>query len=666
MKRPPLMAALGVALAAILVYLNTLPLGFALDDVWIIAQNDRVHRLWDLRGILLTPYWPFFGTELGLYRPFAILAYALQWAAGGGASWLFHLVNILLHALASVLVLLLLRAFVPLAAALAGALLFAVHPVHTEAVANVVGQAELITAVAVLAICVLHLRRPPGAAVSWRLRVAYALLFALALGTKENVVVLPALLVLLDLAQRRISLTARGVVRYVDAMAFTFLLLGATLAAYLLFRFEALEGQLIGMDANPALPFLREEYRVLNALRAFPEFVRLLVYPLRLSADYLPAVILPVESFTPMTLLGLVILVALVFLTLLAPWRAALALPAGWFLLTIVTVSNLFFPVGVLVAERTLYLPSVALAMAVALLWEPIRARAEPGARRALAAGFLVVLAAAAARTWLRNPDWDSTSTIYDAVARQHPQSYRAQWALAGTHWELGNLRTAAERYDLAYMIYPRDSQFLVEYANFFVAIGNYRRALELLEQSRAMHPDIPRTELLLAYVYVLNQRYDDALTAIARAERLGAARSISMPIRAIAWEGLDRREHAVAAWRVALAGTRAANWSFWAYYSRSLARIGDTDEARVALARARERAETDSAALARIAELEENHVAGCYAPGVPTTRCPDPLGRLEGISKPLAKSPRRLQNATFLRGEEGPPMPTDGIETEP
>ena len=652
-----------VALAAAAVYLNALGNGFALDDVWIIEQNDRVHSLADLRAILLTPYWPFFGTELGLYRPFAVLLYALQWAAGNGAAWVFHLVSILLHALASVLVLVLLRSFAPAAAALAGALLFAVHPVHTEAVANVVGQAELVAAIAMLAICVLHVRRPPGEAVSWGRRVAYVLLFAFAVGIKESVVVLPAVLVLLDLAQRRIQLSSSGVARYVDAMALLVFLLGATLAAYLLFRFQALDGQLFGMDANPALPFLREEYRVLNALRAFPEFLRLLLFPLRLSADYMPAVILPVESLTAMTLFGFVLLLVLVALTVATPWRPRLGLPAGWFLLTIITVSNLFFPVGILVAERTLYLPSVALALAVALLWDPIRRRAEPGARRALAAAFALLLCAGALRTWLRNPEWDSTLTIYDAVARQHPQSYRAQWALAGSQWEIGNLRTAAERFDLAYMIYPRDSQFLVDYANFFLAIGRYPRALELLEQSRAMHPNVPNTETLLAYAYVLNERHAEALAAVARAERLGAPRATSMPIRAIAYEGLGRRDDAIAAWRVALASTRSASWSFWAFFSRTLARAGDPAQARVALQRARDAAAGDSAALTALDALAEHHRRGCYAPGVPEAQCPDPLGRLEGISKPAAKPVKSLQNATTVIAPS--PDGTRGKSTE-
>ena len=133
-----------VVLAACAVYLNSIGNGFALDDVFIIHQNARVHDVTAWRYIWLTPYWPFFGTELGLYRPFIIFLYAVQWAIGGGATWVFHVGNVLLHATATLLVFLLLERLTPRTPALIGALIFAVHPVHTEAVANVVGQAEIV------------------------------------------------------------------------------------------------------------------------------------------------------------------------------------------------------------------------------------------------------------------------------------------------------------------------------------------------------------------------------------------------------------------------------------------------------------------------------------------------------------------------------------------
>src|SRR5688572_16189427 len=166
LKRSHAIAA--VIAAALVVYANTLWNGFAYDDVWIIQRNDRVHQLADLGRIWLTPYWPSFGSQLGLYRPFAIFAFAIEWAISGGAPWFFHLVNVLLHALVSVMVFVLIEKLFTRRAAFAGALVFAVHPLHTEAVANVVGQNELWAALGVLGASIIYVSRPEGIALQPR------------------------------------------------------------------------------------------------------------------------------------------------------------------------------------------------------------------------------------------------------------------------------------------------------------------------------------------------------------------------------------------------------------------------------------------------------------------------------------------------------------------
>ena len=94
-----------MALAAILVYLNSLANGFAFDDLGIIVDNPTVHELGNLLRIWGTPYWP--GAEAldrGLYRPLTVFLFAIQWAVGQGSPFPFHVLNVLLHALASLLV----------------------------------------------------------------------------------------------------------------------------------------------------------------------------------------------------------------------------------------------------------------------------------------------------------------------------------------------------------------------------------------------------------------------------------------------------------------------------------------------------------------------------------------------------------------------------------
>jgi len=152
-------AALLVGILAALVFANSLANEYAYDDRHIIVDNTAIHSLETLPGSLVTPYWPTaYGRELGLWRPVTTGAFGVQWMLGGGSPLLFHLVNVLGHAAASVLVLVLLAHLMSLPAALAAGLLFAVHPVHVEAVANVVGFSEVFSTAALLAACLVHVR----------------------------------------------------------------------------------------------------------------------------------------------------------------------------------------------------------------------------------------------------------------------------------------------------------------------------------------------------------------------------------------------------------------------------------------------------------------------------------------------------------------------------
>ena len=172
-----------VAACAFLIYLGALWNGFALDDRAIILQNPHVAAASGLWRVFVESYWR---PEVGghLYRPLAIVTYALD-ALVDGAPW-FHFVNLLWHAAASVAVAALARRLLGVAAGLAAGLVFAAHPVHVEAVANVVGRAELMVGLfSVLAVY----------AGLWRQSVAWSTA-ALALGllSKENAAAIPAII----------------------------------------------------------------------------------------------------------------------------------------------------------------------------------------------------------------------------------------------------------------------------------------------------------------------------------------------------------------------------------------------------------------------------------------------------------------------------------------
>ena len=609
-----------VAVAAIAVYANSLLNGFALDDVFIVQGNPRVHSPASLADIWLTPYWAFAGVELGLYRPGIIFLYAVQWVAGAGEPWLFHAVSVLLHAAASVLVFVLLRRLADTVPAFVGALVFAAHPIHTEAVANIVGQAEIVAAIAVLGACIVHSGRAPGLAVSWPRRIVISVLFALALVTKESAVVLPALLVIVDFAQRRVQPTARGMASYADALLMPLFLLAATLAFYLIVRYDVMGGALIGVNAAPSMPYLREEYRILNALRVFPEFIRLLFLPLDLAADYSPAAILPVETVRPLVLLGALLLMGLVALALLTPWLPRAGFPAAWFLISILTVSNLFFPIGVLIAERTLYLPSVAVSALVAFAWQAAGPRLDPARRRRLVLLTAAVLLALGVRTWVRNPVWASTDTVWASMLRDQPRSYRTQWLYAVKLWRADRLEQAATHFEFAYRLYARDSQLLTEYANLMMAQRRFADALPMLERAQQMNPGIVRNSVTLMHAYMALGRYPDAIDIAELARRTGAPPLATMPVRAFSHQQLGNLNEAIAAWTLAVHYSPTTSWQLHGHLARALAGHGLTDRALASIDSARA-ALPDSAAHAVMTSVERAVRAGCYRARVSAAR---------------------------------------------
>ena len=141
--------ALAVALLALVVTASSLKNGFALDDVHIIVENARVHTLDSFWRLFAQTYWP---PEEGasLYRPLTMLAFAAQWVIGNGSPLVFHIVNSLLFAATCVAFYFLADELTSTKVALVAGALFAVHPVHVEVFANVVGQAEMWVALLVM------------------------------------------------------------------------------------------------------------------------------------------------------------------------------------------------------------------------------------------------------------------------------------------------------------------------------------------------------------------------------------------------------------------------------------------------------------------------------------------------------------------------------------
>ena len=485
--RQPVLLAVIVFAAAFTLYLPALGNEFAYDDVPIIQLDERVHEF-DVRAILTEGYWD--DTRSALYRPLTTLTYAVDWQVSGGSPAWFHFVNGLWHAAVSTLLfqLLIALAVAPLAA-FGAAIVFAVHPVHVEAVANTVGRAELMAAAFTLVAALLW-ARPPRVARSIRGGVALVAVFTLALLSKESAVVLPGLLVVVDIALGR--LRRQRLRAWLFSRRAPIMLLGACLFLFFVLR-VGLIGALTPTNLDPSLEVLASpSARFYTALQAWPEYVRLLFYPRVLLADYGPRILMPAVSVHAGVFLGASVLALAISGAVLAWLRGQRMLLASllWFLVAVMPVSNLIVRIGVLVAERTLYLPSVALSLAIAAAVGPLQRRLPRSLALAAPLAVCVLVALFAARTLVRIPEWRTTHTIFEALRRDRPDSFRGAWHFARVAVAQDRREEALRLHSEALELWPYRRKLVQEAALYAGGLGLAERARNLTTFALDRWPD--------------------------------------------------------------------------------------------------------------------------------------------------------------------------------
>ena len=449
-----------VALAAFAVYTNTLSHQFVYDDHSVIVENPMVHDIANWRQIVASPWWP-----RGLYRPLTSLTLAANWTAAPGAPFGFHLVNLLAHAAAAALVCLLAARLMAPAGALAAGLLFAVHPVHVEAVANVVGRAEVLAGLFVVASAICYLRfgdaSANGEGVGNRALAAAGTLAAavLALASKESAFALPGLLAVVDWARAR---TTGEPVR--ARFRRTFPLWCAALlvsVGWLWFR-STIVGELAGDTPAPGLANTTVGERVAIMLPVVAEYLRLLLFPLRLSAEYSPDFLAASPVFGARALVGLGLLGGCIGLAVVLQRRAPLVTAGiAWTAAAVFVIGNVLVPSGVLLAERTLYVASVGTCVGAGWIWEQLYRRRREAAIAVLA----VVLIAASIRTMTRSPIWRDDPTFFPRLIADAPGSYRADWVSGMLAYMAGDSVAGERHMREGFRVYAGNGAMLSDFA---------------------------------------------------------------------------------------------------------------------------------------------------------------------------------------------------------
>lgn len=517
-------------IAALAPYAATLGFGYVLDDTTVIRSNPALRDWGSLVRVWTVPYGGLESHYSGLYRPVLMTLFAFVWNAGGHWALWFHVIAVVMHVLATILVWRLLSVALHRWPAVLAALWFAAHPVHVESVANVANSGEVLVAIwtCALALCLDRIQRS-GSEVRWAQAVGAAALYAAAFLTKESGAVAPALALLWLWGWQRPPSQSSSVGQWLSRWWRVLAALAGAAAIVFILRVLVLGSPLTRVSiAAPGLEDLTGTERMWAMLSLAPRIVALLAWPVTTNPHYGPTTF-PATGADARAVASVVALMGIVA-TGVWLWRRGdrrLLVALGWTLVAFVPASNLFVATGQVLAERTLYVPSIGAAMlfGLALHWATALGRSK-GAKFVGAAAITVALltvAAFAARTAVWSATWRSNATVFAQMIAADSAGYRGYW-LSG--WEARYRGRGDEAIALlarAHELYARDRGLLVDYSTALSERGEHARAAMIAAELMGLAGTRTDAFSVGLYLDALEKAYGPD-SVIAAAQRLVAA----------------------------------------------------------------------------------------------------------------------------------------------
>jgi hypothetical protein len=527
-----------VALAAFGVFAKTLSYELVWDDNRLTPLVESIVEEGGVSALLSAEFLLKKDEPLGYYRPVVFLSLWADSLLVPAIPFMHHLTNVLLHAAISVLTLLLLRGFVGSSPfAVSGALLFAVHPVHTEAVAFVSGRTDLWATLFALVSTLMWLRARADDRPSSRFFYVASLvaLFAGIL-SKESSLMLPVVLLAIDVIQadRRSGWWVRNRI-WLGGWLVIFVLAGCVRWGF--------AGVPLGHEAGPVSD---ARLPLASPLSLLPDilvtYFRLLLVPWPLNAYYTPETV--EFGWLSMTAASVLIAICAVFSSIRHRRHGFLALI--WIFLFLVPALGVVVPiVSAPVAERYLYLPSfgIGLLTALVLKWGAGRA---PVARVSCWVAFAVIMIVFCHATLTRSTVWRNNRTLFGNLERTSPAFVaKGQNDLAvslraiGRHDEaitlfrqaldldprspeiLNNLGRslmalrrpveASEYFQKALELNPGSSEILSNLGTALFALGRTSEAVAYLQKALEIRSDFPDARFMLCIALVREDRVSEA-----------------------------------------------------------------------------------------------------------------------------------------------------------
>ena len=476
-----------ILIASFAVYFNALFNDFVYDDKVQVLENHWIKDIKFIPEIFSENVWSFKKESVisNYYRPLMHLIYMFNYYIFGLKPWGFHLVNILFHAGVSVLVFIIgLRLLSEaqhqasashMIPSFIAALLFATHPIHTEAVTWVAGLTDLSFTFFYLLAFYLYIRSGTDFKGAYLFSVA---LFFLASLCKEPALTLPIVLVAYDYTFRKHGARISNyIMRYVPYLIVA--------GVYFILRSLALGG----FAPQKRHAELSTYQYFINIFPLFMQYLEKLFLPINLNAFY---VLHPIYSLTEIKgILSFIIAAAFVVLIFITLKKNKLIF-LGLLLIVIPLLPVLYIPVlgENTFTERYLYLPSVGFVFLAASILTWAKANRPPKETIGLILMFAVLIGMYSLGTVSRNTIWRDNDVLYADMLRKSPDAALPHYCVGEQLLMKGLVDEAIEQFQVTLKI---DPYFLPAYENLGVAFvykGRLDEAIEQYQIALKLYPD--------------------------------------------------------------------------------------------------------------------------------------------------------------------------------
>ncbi len=534
--------------AAFMLYANTLGHGFVLDDIAIIEKNAFVKQgFGGIDDILGTFYWEgYWASNAGLYRPLSLIMFAIEWAISPENPFIHHFVNVLLYAISiGVLFRLLSKMFAGHTPWIAFfiALLFAVHPIHTEVVANIKSRDEILCFLFSLLTFRYLLKHD---SLSLKQGIIAAGLFLLCLLSKEaGILFLPIIGLYYLLLKKE---TILPVVKRLLPLA---IVAGLWLCLHQYIIATSPSERITYTYLDNSLVACEGSQQVATGVGIFGRYLLKTVLPVGMSYDYSYNQI-PCETFgSPLVLAVLAIFVLLIWVAFrFRKTHPVITFGLAYFFITMLLVTNVFTLIGATMGDRLLYAPVLGICMV--LVYVPyvfLKNYHRPAVYAALAVALV-----AAVFTINRNADWFSNTTLFAADVENTPNSARVQFNHGVVLMEAlpenidrqqSQLPEVIGCFERALKIDPKDAGSHTNVAVCYYRMKNYRKSADHSKAAVQINPNDISSYNNLADALFKLQQYDSAIVNYRKVLAAGKATEATYNFMGVAFFNQQKYDEA-------------------------------------------------------------------------------------------------------------------------